>query len=80
MSATAEALAPRTGEHIPAEFAAYWKALEGPGVKRQRALALRLFGFDAVPSEERVREFAHGCYDADPIDEAASVRRVRARA
>jgi hypothetical protein len=70
MSATAEAPAPRTSRHIPAEFAAYWQALERPGVKRQRALALRFLGFDAVPSEERVREFAHGCYDADPIAEA----------
>jgi hypothetical protein len=62
-------LAP-AGDRIPSEFLTYWDALERPSVRRQRALARRLLGFDVVPSEARVREFAHGCYDADPIAEA----------
>jgi hypothetical protein len=70
MSATAQAPVAPPRERIPAEFGAYWTALETPRVKRQRALARRLLGFDLVPSEERVREFGHGCYDADPIAEA----------
>jgi hypothetical protein len=57
-------------ERIPTEFRTYWDALERPRLRRQRALARRLLGFDLVPSDERVREFAHGCYDADPIAEA----------
>jgi hypothetical protein len=70
MSAIAEAAVSGPAERIPAEFGSYWDALERPGVKRSRALARRLLGFDLVPGEERVREFAHGCYDADPIAEA----------
>jgi hypothetical protein len=70
MSATAEATVACPVEPIPAEFAAYWKALDRPALKRWRPIARRLLGFDLVPSEERVREFAHGCYDADPIAEA----------
>jgi hypothetical protein len=75
MSATAEVPPARPtarapADQIPAEFEAYWRALDTPRVKRQRALARRLLGFDLVPSKERVREFAHGCYDADPIAES----------
>ena len=57
-------------ERIPTEFLRYWDELERPRVKRARAVAQRLLGFDLVPSDARVREFAHGCYDADPIAEA----------
>jgi hypothetical protein len=70
MSSAIETAAAPPRDRLPAEFAAYWKALERPRVGRQRALARSLFGFDLVPSDERVREFAHGCYDADPIAEA----------
>ena len=58
------------GERIPAEFTPYWDAIERPAVKRARAAARRLLGFDLVPDEDRVLEFAHGYYDADPIAEA----------
>jgi hypothetical protein len=57
-------------DRIPAEFAAYWDALERPRIRRARALARGVLGFDVVPSDARVREFAHGYYDADPIAEA----------
>jgi hypothetical protein len=57
-------------ERIPTEFLPYWDALERPWVKRARALTRRVLGFDLVPSDEEVREFAHGCYDADPTAEA----------
>jgi hypothetical protein len=70
MSATAEIPPARPAERVPAEFAAYWETLDRPGLKRQRVLARRWLGFDLLPSENRVREFAHGCYDADPIAEA----------
>jgi hypothetical protein len=58
------------GARIPTEFTPYWDALERPSVKRARALTRRALGFDLVPPEDRVLEFAHGCYDADPIAEA----------
>jgi hypothetical protein len=51
MTATAE-LAPArptegaSADQIPAEFGAYWRALDTPRVKRQRALTRRLLGFD----------------------------------
>jgi hypothetical protein len=66
-----ETLAPGDrAERIPTEFLTYWEAIERPGVKRARAVARRVFGVDALPSEARVLEFAHGCYDADPVAEA----------
>lgn len=58
------------GERIPTEFATYWDAIERPAVKRARAAARRLLGFDLVPDESRVLDFAHGYYDADPTAEA----------
>ncbi|MHB8691298.1 MAG: oxygenase MpaB family protein [Solirubrobacteraceae bacterium] len=56
-------------EQIPTEFAPYWDAIERPAVKRARAAARSVLGFDLVPDADRVREFAHGYYDADPIAE-----------
>ncbi|MEA2218325.1 MAG: hypothetical protein QOJ35_951, partial [Solirubrobacteraceae bacterium] len=71
MSATASPDTAATArDRIPTEFLTYWNALDRPGVRRQRALTRRLLGFDLVPGDARVREFAHGCYDADPIAEA----------
>src|SRR5258708_21817721 len=75
MSATAAVAPARLTERapadqIPSEFEAYWRALDTPRVKRQRALARRLLGFDLVPSKARVHDWAHGCYDADPIAES----------
>jgi hypothetical protein len=58
------------GERVPTEFAPYWDAIERPAVKRARAAARRLLGFDLVPDESRVLDFAHGYYDADPTAEA----------
>ena len=57
-------------ERVPAEFLPYWDALERPSIKRARAVARKTVGFDLVPTDARAREFAHGCYDADPIAEA----------
>jgi hypothetical protein len=57
-------------DRIPTEFAPYWDALRRPEVKRARAVARTVLGFDLVPPEEAVRDFAHGCYDADPTAEA----------
>jgi hypothetical protein len=57
-------------DRVPTEFEPYWAALERPGVRRAQAACRRLLGFDLVPSEETVRAFAHGCYDADPVAEA----------
>jgi hypothetical protein len=71
MSTTADpdTVAP-ADDRIPTEFMAYWDALDRPRVRRQSALARRVLGFPLVPDDARVREFAHGCYDADPIAEA----------
>jgi hypothetical protein len=56
-------------DRVPTEFEPYWDALERPAVKRARAISHRL-GFDVLPPEDTVREFAHGYYDADPVAEA----------
>jgi len=68
MTATAADI--RAKDRIPTEFAPYWDALRRPGVNRMRAAARRVLGFDPVPHEDTVRDFAHGCYDADPTAEA----------
>jgi hypothetical protein len=70
MTAIADTAVGSATARIPTEFDQYWRALERPGVKRLRALTRGLLGFDLVPSEARVREWAHGCYDADPVAEA----------
>jgi hypothetical protein len=57
-------------DRVPTEFEPYWDAAERPAVKRARTLSGRLLGFDLLPPEETVREFAHGYYDADPVAEA----------
>jgi hypothetical protein len=57
-------------DRSPSEFDAYWDALERPAFKRRRAVGRRVLGFDLVPPDETVREFAHGYYDADPVAEA----------
>lgn len=56
-------------DRVPTEFEPYWDALERTAVKRARAISHRL-GFDPLPPEDTVREFAHGYYDADPVAEA----------
>jgi hypothetical protein len=58
------------GDRIPTEFLTYWDAIERPATRRARAISQLVRGCDLVPSDERVREFAYGCYDADPVAEA----------
>jgi hypothetical protein len=53
MTATAVEI-PAT-DRIPTEFAPYWDAIERPTVRRVRAAAHRVLGFDLVPPEETVR-------------------------
>jgi hypothetical protein len=67
---TATAAEMTATDRVPTEFEPYRDAIERPAVKRARAAARRLLGFDLVPPEERVLDFAYGCYDADPTAEA----------
>jgi hypothetical protein len=57
-------------EQIPAEFSTYWTATQKPNVVRLRRIMKRLFGFDLIPSDDRLLDLAHGHYDADPVAEA----------
>ncbi|HTK67267.1 MAG TPA: oxygenase MpaB family protein [Pseudonocardia sp.] len=57
-------------DRVPREFDRYWEQLDRPAVRRARAACRRLLRFDPLPSEQRVRQFAHGYYDADPVAEA----------
>lgn len=58
------------GDRVPTEFETYWERLESPRVRRARSAARRLLRFDPFPSDDRVRAFAHGYFDADPVAEA----------
>jgi hypothetical protein len=57
-------------DRIPGEFLAFWERVNAPAVRRARDLCRRLLRFDPIPHEARVRAFAHGYYDADPVAEA----------
>jgi hypothetical protein len=70
ISTAAGATIAPAGDRIPTEVLTYWDAIERPAIRRARAISQLVLGFDLVPSDERVREFAHGCYDADPVAEA----------
>jgi hypothetical protein len=54
---------------VPTEFR-YWDQLERPTVRRVRALAKRVLGFDPAPPDDVVRTLASMYYDADPACEA----------
>jgi hypothetical protein len=54
---------------MPSEFR-YWDNLERPAVKRVRAVAKRVLGFDPAPPDDVVRMLASMYYDADPLCEA----------
>ncbi len=58
-----------TGARVPGEFR-YWEHLELPAVRRVRAIARRVLGFDPAPPDEVVRTLAAMYYDADPLCEA----------
>jgi hypothetical protein len=53
----------------PTEFR-YWQNLERPSVRRLRAVARRVLGFDLAPDDSVVRDFAEMYFDADPLAEA----------
>ena len=73
-STRAAAEAPTTiaasGDRIPHEFLGFWQRADTPRVRRARQACRRLLRFDPIPDETRVRAFAHGYYDADPVAEA----------
>jgi hypothetical protein len=54
---------------FPREFH-YWQNLERPAVRRVRAVAARVLGFDPAPADDVVRALAAMYYDADPVCEA----------
>lgn len=54
---------------IPTEFR-YWEHLERPRVRRLRALARRVLGFDPAPADDVVRTLGEMYFDADPLCEA----------
>lgn len=54
---------------IPHEFR-YWQNVETPSVRRARAVAARVLGFDPAPADDVVRALAAMYYDADPVCEA----------
>jgi len=54
---------------IPSEFR-YWDHLERPRVRRVRAIARAVLGFEIAPSDDVVRTLAAMYYDADPACEA----------
>ncbi|MDB4963601.1 MAG: hypothetical protein JWP01_3600 [Myxococcales bacterium] len=62
------AAAPRS-DRVPGEFR-YWDHLERPNVRRVRAIAKRILGFDPAPPDDVVRMLAAMYYDADPACEA----------
>jgi hypothetical protein len=53
----------------PREFR-YWERAERPLVRRVRAAARAVLGFDLAPPDDVVRAFAAMYYDADPVAEA----------
>ena len=54
---------------VPGEFR-YWENHDRPGVRRLRAIAKKVVGFDPAPPDEVVRMLAAMYYDADPACEA----------
>lgn len=64
MSTSADAATP-----VPGEFR-YWAHLDRPAVRRARAIAERVLGFDPAPPDDVVRTLAAMYYDADPTCEA----------
>jgi hypothetical protein len=54
---------------IPAEFR-YWDRVEDRRVQLAHRAWKALWRFDPQPSEQLVRQFAQGYYDADPVAEA----------
>jgi hypothetical protein len=56
-------------DRVPGEFR-YWDHLDRPTVRRVRAIARRVLGFDPAPPDDVVRMLAAMYYDADPACEA----------
>jgi hypothetical protein len=57
-------------DQIPTEFESFLNRRRRPAGQRKRR-AIKLFRGDSMlPSHERILDFAHGYYDADPIAEA----------
>ena len=56
-------------DRVPGEFR-YWDHLDRPAVRRVRAIARRVLGFDPAPPDDVVRMLAAMYYDADPACEA----------
>lgn len=59
-----------TSGRLPSEFLKYWEALERPSVRRARKAFKAVLGFDLVPTDDQVRQYGYGHYDADPVAEA----------
>ena len=57
-------------ESIPSEFLQYWRRLDHPAVRRGRRICRAVLRFDPIPAADKVLDFAHGYYDADPVAEA----------
>lgn len=61
---------PMTAEEpIPTEFG-YWDNINKPAMQRVRKLMKTFLGVDPKMDDERVKEFARGYYDTDPLAEA----------
>ena len=60
----------QAADRIPTEFDAYWYRAQSPAVQRLRNAVRRVAGFDLLPDDEHLMQFAHGYYDADPVAEA----------
>ena len=70
MSSPAGRIPATNADRIPSEFRTYWEKRDAPGVRRARRAFKALFRFDVLPPEEKVRKFAFGYYDADPVADA----------
>jgi hypothetical protein len=57
-------------DRVPDEFLGFWQRVDRPRVLRAREACRKLLRFDPIPEDARVRAFAHGYYDADPVAEA----------
>jgi ER-bound oxygenase mpaB/B'/Rubber oxygenase, catalytic domain len=70
MNAIADQAARETGptSRTPTDFR-YWQAAQAPKIRRIRAAAERLLGFDLCPPDEAMRQFIGDMWAGDPVAE-----------